>query len=124
MKKMKLALVLGACLIGGVAVAAPKWDANGDGTISAQEKAQKHEAMKAKRQEMKAQMLQKFDANKDGTLDKNERAIIFDSFAAERFSKLDTNGDGQLSLAEFKAGKQLEGRHHGFGGRRGHMKAR
>ena len=34
----------------------------------------------------------------------------------EQFKKLDTNGDGVLSLAEFQAGAGM--RHHGFHGRR------
>jgi hypothetical protein len=124
MKKMKLALVIGGCLLGGVAAASPRWDANGDGTVDAQEKAQRHEEMKAKRQEMRAKMLEKFDTNKDGKLDDAERAVMKDTFATEAFKRLDANGDGQISLAEFKAGKPF-GHHFGHhGARRGALKAR
>jgi Ca2+-binding EF-hand superfamily protein len=122
MKKIKLALVLGGCLLGGVAAAAPRWDANGDGSVSPEERAQHHEQMKAKRQEMHAKMLERFDTNKDGKLDDSERAVMKDTLATEAFKRLDTNGDGQLSLAEFKAGKQFFGHHHGA--RRGAAKVR
>ncbi|HEY5944508.1 MAG TPA: hypothetical protein VIV40_03415 [Kofleriaceae bacterium] len=124
MNKMKLALVLCGCLVGGVAAAAPRWDANGDGTVSADEKAQRHEEMKAKRQELKAQMLAKFDTNKDGKLDQNERAVMHDARATETFKRLDTDGNGSISLAEFKAGKKFMGGHHHGGARRGGFKAR
>ena len=121
MTKMKLALVLCGCLIGGVAAAAPKWDANGDGTVSAQEKAQRHEEMKAKREEMKAKMLAKFDTNKDGKLDQTERGVMRETFAIEAFKRLDTDGNGSLSLDEFKAAKKFG--HHGHrGGARGFHK--
>lgn len=116
MTKMKLALVICGCLIGGVAAAAPKWDANGDGTVDAQEKALRHEQMKAKRGEMKAKMLATFDINKDGKLDKTERAAAHDARANEAFKRLDTDGNGSLSLAEFKSGKRFM-KHHGRGGR-------
>ena len=116
MTKMKLALVLAGCLISGVAVAAPKWDANGDGTVDATEKAQRHEQMKAKHAEMKAKMLLKFDTNKDGKLDQSERAVMHDTLATEAFKRLDTDGNGSLSLAEFKQGKKL-----GKGFRKGHF---
>ena len=119
MTKMKLAIVLCGCLIGGVAAAAPKWDANGDGTISAQEKAQRHEEMKAKREEMKAKMLAKFDTNKDGKLDQTERGVMKETFAIEAFKRLDTDGNGSLSLDEFKAGKRFMGGHHGRFGKGG-----
>jgi Ca2+-binding EF-hand superfamily protein len=122
MTKMKLAIVLCSCLLGGVAVAGPKWDANGDGSISAAEKAQKHEAMKAKRQEMKAQMLLKFDGNKDGKLDKTERTVMHETRATEAFKRLDTDGNGSLSITEFKQGKRF-GKHH-RGARRGGLKVR
>jgi hypothetical protein len=123
MTKMKLAIVLCGCLLGGVAVAAPKWDANGDGAVSAEEKTLKHEEMKAKRAEMKAQMLAKFDTNKDGKLDQAERGVMKDARATEAFKRLDADGNGSISLTEFKAGKHFKGGHH-FGGRRGGMKVR
>lgn len=126
MTKIKLALVLCGCLLGGAAVAAPKFDRNGDGTVDAQEKAERHAEMKAKRQEMKQKMLAKFDANRDGQLDQNERLIMKDTFAAEAFKRLDTDGNGSISLDEFKAGKQF-GKHHKFGARgfhRGALKTR
>lgn len=125
MTKMKLALVLCGLMIGGAAVAAPKLDRNGDGTVDAQEKAERHAEMKAKRQEMKQQMLAKFDSNRDGQLDQNERAVMKDAFAAEAFKRLDTDGNGSISLAEFKAGKHF-GKHHRFGarGHRGALKVR
>ena len=124
MNKLKVALVLCGCLIGGVAAAAPKWDANGDGTVDQAEKAQRHADMQAKREEMKQKMLLKFDTNKDGKLDQGERIVMKDTIATEAFKRLDTDGNGQLSLTEFKAGKKF-GKH--FGGhhtRRGHNKVR
>ena len=39
------------------------------------------------------------------------------SAAQEAFKKADTNGDGQLSLDEFKAMKQHQGMRHGRGGK-------
>lgn len=125
MTKIKIALVLCGCLLAGVAVAGPRADRNGDGTVSEQEKAQHHAEMKAKRQEMKQQMLAKFDSNRDGQLDQNERQIMKDTFAAEAFKRLDTDGNGSISLAEFKAGKHF-GKHHKFGarGHRGALKVR
>ena len=124
MTKMKIALVLlGGCLLGGVAVAAPKFDRNGDGTVDATEKAERHAAMKEKRAEKKQQMLLKFDANKDGTLDKAERIVMKDELAAAAFKRLDTDGNGSLSLAEFKQGKRFM-KHHRGGARRGGMKVR
>jgi Ca2+-binding EF-hand superfamily protein len=113
MKKMKIALVLCGCLFGGVAAASPKWDTNGDGAVSTEEKAQKREAMKAKRVEMKAKMLAKFDTNKDGKLDKTERGIMKDERATAAFTRLDADGNGSISLAEFKQGKRFMKGHRG-----------
>ena len=124
MTKTKLALVLCGCLISGVAAAAPmKWDANRDGTVDAAEKAQRHEQMKAKRLEMKQKMLLKFDANKDGKLDQTERTVMADERASDAFKRLDADGNGVLTLAEFKQGKKF-GKGHGRHMRRGHMKVR
>ncbi|HEY0476736.1 MAG TPA: EF-hand domain-containing protein, partial [Kofleriaceae bacterium] len=78
----------------------------------------------------KPEMIQKFDKNGDGKLDDAERAQMKTAFAAERdaklaerFAAMDKNGDGQLSLDEFKAGQQTGNHRHGRGGaghHRGH----
>lgn len=92
--KTKIALaVVGSLLIGGVAAAQPG-KAQGSGKPD----------FKAK----KAEMIQKYDANKDGSLDKNERTVMFDDRVLARFKTMDTDGNGVLSLAEFKAAKQAQ----------------
>lgn len=111
-KKFALALV-GCSLVAGVAVAAPKWDTNGDGTITAEEKAQHRAEMKAKRMEMRKQMLLKFDTNRDGQLDQAERQAMHEARTAEAFKRLDADGNGQISLAEFKQGKKFFKHHRG-----------
>lgn len=131
--KLKIAFVVAGSLVAGVAVAAPhfdraqviqKYDTNKDGQLSDQEKTALKADMQAKRQQMKQQMLTKFDTNKDGKIDDAERAAAKDARQTERFQKLDTDGNGQLSLSEFKAGHQGKqgrfGRMHGHrGGHRG-----
>jgi hypothetical protein len=129
--KMKIALALcGSLLVGGVGVAAAqgwnggdkaaklqKYDANGDGKLDDGERAKMHADMKAKREAMKADMLAKYDINKDGKLDKTERAVMINDKAEAAFKKADTNGDGQISLTEFKQFRQAEhGMRHGRGG--------
>lgn len=49
----------------------------------------------------KAWMLERFDTDNDGQLSQTE----LDQARAERFAKFDDNGDGVVSLDEFKAGK-------------------
>jgi hypothetical protein len=66
------------------------------------------EAFAAKR----AARVARFDADKDGSLSPAERAAMKEQLASERFAKLDTNGDGKLSLEEFKAGQGHHGRGH------------
>lgn len=121
MTKMKLALVLCGSLIAGAAVAAPKWDANGDGTVSTEEKAQRRAEMKAKRMEMRQQMLQKFDTNQDGSLDQTERTAMRDEMATIAFKRLDKDGNGAITLDEFK---QAKGKRFFKGHRGGHGKHR
>ena len=83
-----------------------KYDANGDGVLSAEEKAALKAALDAKRQAF----LDKYDTNKDGVLDATERAAAEADRAAaikaERtadFATLDADGNGKVTLAEFKA---------------------
>ena len=127
--KLKLTIATCALLVGGAAGFAvaggpgghggkraamkQKFDLNKDGTLDAGEKAKMKDAFIAKRAERKASMLAKFDTNKNGALDPAEKQAMKDARAAARFAKLDANGDGVISLAEFKAGK------HGFGHKRG-----
>lgn len=116
--KMKIALVIAGSLVCGVAAA----QGNGSGAPTKEDRKAMHQARKA-------EMLQKFDANKDGKLDETERKGARESMILDRFKKMDTDGNGVLSLAEFKAGK-AEMRHarggkfgkHGKRGgfRRGH----
>ncbi len=131
--KLKLALAIAAPLVAGATTYAvaqgrdhkaemlQKFDANGDGKLDDAERAQMKAAFQEKRAERKAARLAKYDANKDGKLDDNERIAMRDGIATEKFQKLDRNGDGQLSLDEYKAGAKLghrhgRGFHHGMRG--------
>jgi Ca2+-binding EF-hand superfamily protein len=131
--KMKIALALCASLAaGGVAAAdgfhgggaqrteiLQKYDTNKDGKLDDTEKAAMKADFQAKHAQKKAEMLAKFDTNKDGKLDDTEKAAMRDERQTEAFKKLDTNGDGQISLSEFKAGRSKMGMHRHARGRFG-----
>jgi len=88
---------------GGKARLLEKFDTNHDGKLDDAEKAAMREQMKAIREKHREAMLARFDVNKDGTLDPGERKAMLDTLATERFKKLDSNGDGVISLDEFRA---------------------
>src|SRR5689334_8319367 len=94
-----------------------KFDANGDGARDDAERAKMKEAFAARR----AARIAQFDADKDGALSPAERAAMQDARARERFARLDKDGEGKLSLDEFKAGAHRGhhrgGHHHGGGGK-------
>lgn len=92
-----------------------KYDTNHDGKLDDTERAAMRADFKAKRESRRQEMLAHFDTNKDGKLDANERKVMKDTLAAERFKKLDTNGDGVVSLQEFQAGAESFHHHGGFG---------
>jgi Ca2+-binding EF-hand superfamily protein len=123
-KKLTLALALCGSLAGvGVAAAEgfhggagraqvmQKYDLNKDGKLDDGEKQAMRADFKAKFAEKRAEMISKFDTNKDGKLDDGEKTAMREARATEAFQKLDANGDGVLSLDEFKAGKATMGRH-------------
>jgi len=125
--KVKVAIALcGSLLVGGVGLAAAqgfggggkgkliqKYDQNRDGTLDDQEKAALRADMKAKHEARKAEMLAKYDTNKDGKLDAQEREVMKSERAELMFKKLDQDGNGQISLDEFKAGQRFARHHHG-----------
>ena len=118
-KKLKLVFATSLVLVGSVVgIAAAQGDHDGGGDRA---------GMKEKWKERKEAMLLKFDFNKNGALDDNEKDAMRAERSAQTFEKLDANGDGMLSKAEFAAGKQARGfgrgHHRGRGGNhRGGMK--
>jgi EF hand len=130
-KKLGLAAVLVAlCTAGAFGVASAnddqaggdrkaemlkKFDTNHDGKLDDAERQAMHAAMQAKWQARQQELLAKYDANRDGKLDDAEKQAMRHDLAAQRFAKLDTDGDGKLSLAEFEAGVKGRGFGHRFG---------
>ena len=130
--KLKLALLIAAPLVAGATTYAvaqgdgpnrkeliQKFDQNGDGKLDDAERAQMKAAFEAKRAEHHKEMLAKFDTNKDGKLDAAERKVMRDERLTQRFQAMDKDGDGKLTLDEFKAGAGAKQGFHRHG-RHGH----
>ena len=130
--KLKLALLIAAPLVAGATTYAvaqgdgptrkeliQKFDKNGDGKLDDAERAQMKAAFEAKRAEHHKEMLAKYDTNKDGKLDAAEKKVMRDAKLTERFQAMDKDGDGKLTLDEFKAGAGAKQGFHRHG-RHGH----
>lgn len=66
-------------------------DKNGDGVISREE---------AGARPMLAKMFDKMDTNKDGVLSKDEMKVVREKIKERHMAKLDTDRDGRISRAE------------------------
>jgi len=78
-----------------------KLDRNHDGVLSMADKPQGNGQANTGRSEM-LQRLRAADTNNDGTVTFEEAKAAFPKLTRERFSKLDRNGDGVLSMADRK----------------------
>jgi len=85
-----------------------KFDADGDGKLSEEER----EAAKVAKAERKAAFIAKHDSNGDGELDEDEKKAAKEAFMAT----YDTDSDGKLSKEERKAA------HEAGAGRPGHKR--
>jgi len=93
-----------------------KFDKNNDGKLDDAERAAMHAGLKARHDEHHKKMLAQFDKNRDGKLDDAERTAMMDQKVTEHFQKLDTDGNGAVTLAELKAGMKLRHKHVMLGG--------
>lgn len=84
-------------------------DSDGDGAVTPDEMKQH---MKSKHAEHKAAFVAKLDANGDGELSRDEVSRM----PEEKFTELDTDGNGTLSVEEFSAAGP---KHHDKHGKRG-----
>ncbi len=84
-----------------------KFDKDGDGKLSEEERKAAHEAHKA-------EMMEKYDTNGDGELSDEEKKAAHDARKAKFMEKFDKDGDGELSDDEKKAARKA------MGGRKGH----
>ena len=79
-----------------------KFDTDGDGKLSKEERKAAHEARKAER-------IAKYDTDGDGELSDAEKQAARDARKAEMLEKFDADGDGELSKEERKAARDEMG---------------
>ena len=102
-----------------------KFDKDGDGKLSDEERKAMREDMRAVHEKREAEMLKKFDTDGDGKLSDEEKKARRETMAAKRkelLEKYDADKDGKLSPEEIKtardAGEELP-KGGGPGGPRG-----
>lgn len=86
-----------------------KFDKDGDGKLSEDERKEMKAAMQKHRAATKAKMLERFDADNDGKLSEEERKTARETLKAEReeiraavLKQFDANGNGKLDEDERK----------------------
>lgn len=102
-----------------------RFDTDGDGELSEEERDVMREEMRARRQEMMLErMTERFDADGDGVLNEEEKLNAEAELEARRMEReirmverFDSDGDGKLSDAENQAAREQFSR--GRGGNRG-----
>lgn len=96
-----------------------KFDKDGDGKLSPEERKAAREAMQARTEERRKEMLAKYDKDGDGKLSPEERAEMQKDRKAEMLKKFDKDGDGKLSEEERAAMPKRQRRPGGPAGRAG-----
>lgn len=111
MKKLALGISAAALVCAGAAVAADRsdrghgMDADGNGVTTRTEV-----------QASAAKMFAMMDANKDGRIDESDRTLRQTQRRDEMFARLDTDGNGAISKAEFNAMSAMHGKRGDHGG--------
>lgn len=89
-------------------------DTNGDGGLSKDEMLAAAQARNAERTERRVdRMIERLDANADGIIQFGEMPERNAERASDRFARVDTDGSGGLSEAEFEAAKEARGDRRG-----------
>lgn len=98
-----------------------KYDKDGDGKLSDEERKTFQADRKAEQEKREAEILKKFDKDGDGKLSEEENKAVRADFQAKRkalLEKYDADKDGKLGPEEIKAAREA-GEEIPFGGGRG-----
>jgi len=80
-------------------------DANGDGKLDGNEYRDLYRKHRDAEQAYHKEIVKKYDADEDGTLNEEERLALTKDREAEEFKKMDTDGDGKVTLEEWTAAR-------------------